>query len=252
MKLIAYRLRDGAPEPRPGRPTREWMDQTAQKYAYRCLPLRVANTHGWEICADAAFEARWDGADDIGGVQIRARRAGFVAPASHFGHGVLTIQFHWLFRTEPRQVGLWVTAAPNWPKDGLAPLSGLVETAWAPFTFTMNWKFTRPGKWVRFEEGEPICFFFPIDYVAIETASVETRAIEDDAELHAAHTAWKASRNEFNACLAEGEAGAVARKWQRDYFTGRDPFSGERPELHRFKASPAAFTPHAKSDADEI
>lgn len=250
MKLIAYRLRDGAPEPTPGNPTRAWMDQTGDKFAYRCLPLRVANTHGWEIRADVAFEARWDGADDVGAVQVRAKGDSFVTAASHFGHGVLTMQFHWLFRTAPENVALWVTGPPNWPKDAIAPLSGLVETAWAPFTFTMNWKFTRAGKWVRFEEGEPVCFIFPLDYVAIERADVELKEIAQDPELNAAHAAWKASRHDFNKRLAEGDAAAMSQKWQRDYFTGRDPFVGQRPALHRFKAAPAPFAKRDSAKAE--
>lgn len=249
MKLIAYRLSDGAAEPIPGRATREWMDRSVQKFAYRCLPLRVANTHGWDICADTDFEARWDGAADIGAVQIRTKAGGRVIPSSHFGEGVLTIQFDWLFRTEPDNVGLWATGPPNWPKDGIAPLSGLIETAWSPFTFTMNWVFTRPGKWVRFEVGEPLCFIFPLDYVAIENTTTEVRAIEDDPTLSAAYEAWKISRNDFNARLNAGCPVAISEKWQRDYFTGRDPSMGKRPELHRFKAAPSNFTAPVKQDA---
>jgi len=41
---------------------------------------------------------------------------------------------------------------PNWPKDGVYPLSGLVETDWLPFPFTMNWQMTRAGS-VSFSAG---------------------------------------------------------------------------------------------------
>ena len=36
-----------------------------------------------------------------------------------------------------------VTGPFNQPKDAIQPLTAIVETDWAPFTFTMNWKFTR-------------------------------------------------------------------------------------------------------------
>jgi hypothetical protein len=32
----------------------------------------------------------------------------------------------------------------------------------------MNWKFTRPNLKVRFEKGEPFCFFFPIEHRLLE------------------------------------------------------------------------------------
>ena len=42
------------------------------------------------------------------------------------------------------------------------PLEGIIETDWAPFTFTMNWRFTRKRTWVTFEKDEPICRLVPI------------------------------------------------------------------------------------------
>ena len=33
----------------------------------------------------------------------------------------------------------------NRPKDGIAALPGIIETDWSPYSFTMNWMFTRPG-----------------------------------------------------------------------------------------------------------
>ena len=40
----------------------------------------------------------------------------------------------------------FVTGPMNGIKDGIAPLSGVIETDWSPYSFTMNWRFTRPGK----------------------------------------------------------------------------------------------------------
>ncbi len=48
---------------------------------------------------------------------------------------------------------MWVGGPPNHIKDGIQPLTGLVETDWLPFPFTMNWMFTRKGS-VRWERGQ--------------------------------------------------------------------------------------------------
>ena len=51
MDLICY-LHDGwDPDIRPAEPRRDWMDETPEAFAYRCLPLNIANAHGWEIGA---------------------------------------------------------------------------------------------------------------------------------------------------------------------------------------------------------
>ncbi|HMZ02762.1 MAG TPA: DUF6065 family protein, partial [Burkholderiaceae bacterium] len=57
---------------------------------------------------------------------------------SHFGSGILTFSLPYLFRTSPGY-GMLVRGPTNCAKDGAAPLDGIVETDWAPYSFTMNW-----------------------------------------------------------------------------------------------------------------
>jgi Family of unknown function (DUF6065) len=53
---------------------RAWMDATDQRFAYRCLPLNIANAHGWEIlrhrrdqhaCGTGGQSGDLDGSDRI-------------------------------------------------------------------------------------------------------------------------------------------------------------------------------------------
>lgn len=61
MKLIAY-LSDGHRiDLRPAPHERPWMDATDQRFAYRCLPLNIANAHGREILCPSGFVAVWNG-----------------------------------------------------------------------------------------------------------------------------------------------------------------------------------------------
>jgi hypothetical protein len=123
------------------------MDATSEHYAYRCLPLSMANTSGWEITSPLDFEVTWNGNQDINAITARAPgvdpNALRALITSHFAHGILTFHTGWLFRTSPGW-GLWVRGAPNDAKDGIHALDGMVETDWLPFPFTMNWRFTRP------------------------------------------------------------------------------------------------------------
>lgn len=46
--LSAYRIEDFPSMPIIPAPTqRTWMDATDDRFAYRCLPLNIANQHGW-------------------------------------------------------------------------------------------------------------------------------------------------------------------------------------------------------------
>jgi hypothetical protein len=110
----------------------------------------------------------------------------------------------------------------NRPKDGIAPLAGIIETDWAPYTFTMNWIFTRPGLEVRFERGEPFCHFFPVRRGEIETVQPQLRALSDAPEIERQYRAWHASRRHFNAELKQPGSAAQAERWQKLYYRGLD------------------------------
>lgn len=220
MRLIAYRTTPAPPVIRPASPRRAWMDATLNKFAYRCLPLTMGSQYGWELLCPSTFEAYWHGGDATRAITIvRLGSGSGPLPESHFGGGVLTFHPCHLFRTEaPYQ--LFVSGPANVRKDGIAPMTAVVETDWLPFTFSMNWIFTRPGVTVRFEEGEPFCQFFPIHGDLLEQVEPEIRSIESDLELMTLYRGWNDSRDAFNTELKVPGSEADKKKWQQFYHHG--------------------------------
>ena len=222
LKLIAYLIPGHEVEVRPAPAERAWMDATDQRFAYRCLPLTIANTYGWEILSPASFKAIWSGETGMEAVRIEAQRGAQAPAISHFGSGILTFHLPVLFRTEPG-FDLLVQGPINRPKDAIAPLTGIIETDWAPYTFTMNWIFTQPEIEIEFEKGEPICHFFPVRRGGLEAIEPEIRSLASNPELEAMFKAWSASRSAFNSDLREPRSAAQAKKWQKEYFRGLGP-----------------------------
>jgi hypothetical protein len=233
MKLTCYAL---APDPLPLRPAaadRSWMDAIPNRHAYRCLPLGIANAHGWEIGAPCAFEATWNGWPKASDIKLKALdgHPNFASlVVSHFAHGIITFHLTYLFRTEPGW-DLMATGPLNRPKDGIAPLAGVIETDWLPYPFTMNWQMTRPGT-VRFAKGEPICQVFPVPHAFLEQVEPEIRDLADDPELQAQALAWKARRDEFMQRFRAHDMATLKAAWQRFYFVGRHPDGSGAGEGH--------------------
>jgi hypothetical protein len=177
MRLICYPT-GGPLDIRPAPLERDWMEATGERFAYRCLPLNIANAHGWEILCPSGFTARWNGGADGDAISIEPD-PGTLAPAiSHFGHGVLTFHVLCVFETDPG-VDLMVQGPINRPKDSIAALTGVIETDWSPYTFTMNWLFTRPNTAVRFERGEPYCHLFPLRRGELERITPQLRSLSE-------------------------------------------------------------------------
>ncbi len=199
------------------------MDASPESFAYRCLPLNMANAHGWEILSPCGFEAIWNGGrapDDVS-IRLDSGTKPHDAPVALFGLGTLTFHVQGLFRTPPGW-NLWVGGSPNAGKDGIAPLGGVVETDWSPYTFTMNWRFTRPGNAIRFEENEPFCFIFPVQRQTMEDIKPEFLSIDEDPELKAQFEAWSESRNAFQRDVAANPPSQPSDKWQKLYYRGVD------------------------------
>lgn len=265
-KILAY-IVDRNPQPiEPAPQSRDWMEASPERFALRCLPLSIANASGWVLLNREPIVAEWNGghrpqdvtvsplldresAAQSAQVQIMFGPKGNVvggdsrgqslethpypAASGHFGCGVLTFRVGYLFRTPPG-VNLWVKGPPNQPKDGIAPLEGIVETDWSPSTFTMNWKFTRPGR-VEFERDEPICFIHPIPRAYVEGFGGAIRPIQAHRDEFAGYEAWRLSRTDFLYRLGTGDPAAAREKWQKDYFKGEaTPTHQTKVALPRF------------------
>lgn len=236
MELTCYIFPGWKPNIRPASHKREWMDNSPESFAYRCLPLNIANAHGWEILSPCGFEAIWNGGPAPEDVVIRLDNANEqnVAPVALFGQGSFTVHIQALFRT-PDGIDMWVGGPPNGAKDGIAPLNGIVETDWSPYTFTMNWRFTRPNHAIRFEAGEPIAFVFPIMRKLVDECEPVIKSIEDAPELKAEFEQWSQSRDQFQAEMAQSPHRAPSDKWQKFYYRGLCPNGTAGTPNHRAK-----------------
>lgn len=227
--ITLYRIKKGVPIfVRQGIRERRWMDETPNKYAYRCLPLTIANQNGYEVCTKTRIKIVWNGGNNIEDVHVETNPHRPDIVKSHFGSGTVTFHTNLLVRT-PEGVNTYVTGTPNLPKRGIVPLDGIVETDWNPATFTMNWKLTEPFFEVIFEPWEPFCFFYPIERGYVEQFGTTVKSLEDNQEEYLKFNEWSESRKNFKA------EGSYANSWQKHYFQGKYNDGNTSPIKHQTK-----------------
>lgn len=249
LSFIAYHTSVGEPPPLiPGPTRREWMQNTNESFANRCLPLLLANQHGWFVLSPHTVHVQWDGSDSLAGVRIEhvAGPEPYLA-MSHFGHGILTFSIPFLFRTPPGY-NLLVRGPANMPKDGVYPLEGIVETDWTTATFTMNWRLTRTHHKVTFDIGEPIAMLVPVRRADLDAFEPEIQGIHDDPEEARAFFKWRQSRAQFIDELPLQGTQANRTAWQKDYVRGRTP-DGTVAREHQLKLALRPFKRPAQRPA---
>jgi hypothetical protein len=242
--LIAYHQAGRADLPIvPADRVRNWIEEAA-RHGRHCLPLMMASQCGWMVLNNQPFTALWDGEAWTEGLQVEydGPQPRFRAHSA-FGHGILSFMIPYLFRTPPG-INLLVRGPANYVRDGIAPLEGLVETDWATATFTMNWKFTRPGVEVRFERGEPVCMLVPQQRGLLERFTPELRDLDSNPELRAGNAAFNNRRHDslVRTFIAQHVEDAPAPGFEKDYMRGSTPTGEQAPE-HQRKLNLKRFEP---------
>jgi hypothetical protein len=247
-ELVAYRLAPGRDLPLvPGPGRRGWMDATVDRFAYRCLPLKVANESGWVLESEHTVLATWDGGPSLRSLEVTCLRGDAPCPAvSHFGHGILTWSLPYLFRTSPGW-NLLMRGPANWPKDGAAPLEGLIEADWTAATATMNWKLTRPGLTVRFDVGDPIALLVPTRRGELESVRPRLADLGDEPEVAGRYQRWAASRATFIGELPSRKSVPRSETWEKHYMRGQDADGRVAPE-HQRRRVLRSFAPSDGAD----
>lgn len=242
MKVDIWRIDDNPLRIEPASRTRPWMDETPNKYAYRCLPMTIANSTGWDLFATDDFVVSWNGSAHQDDLQINfASNNTHPFITSSFGSGIITVHTGVLFRTD-REWDMMVMGSPNHIVEWATPLAGIVETWWNDFTFTMNWKLHQAGSFT-WDKNIPLCRVLPIphDYDNIE---ISMNAIELNPVQHDRYKEWERSRceiiDEIDAAYKFGvdgnrvKVGKPKTEWERNYYSGVRK-DGERIENHTIK-----------------
>ena len=217
MILEAFALTD---DPQPlvtAPPNRDWMDATTRRHAYRCLPIAVANTYGWQLLLPVDVTAEWNGGMELADVTVTCARSH--QAVSNFARGVLTFDVSYIFRT-PIDFHLLVTGPSNTFKDGIAPMTAVVETDWLPYTFTFNYQFTRPGR-VHWQAGEPYAQICVVRAGIQESVQPVIRRLNDNPQLMSDHEAWRERRSTLRTAMEAGDPAALKKAVDRDYYLGR-------------------------------
>lgn len=213
------------------------MDEGTRGWANRCLPLRIANANGWFILNPGAVEIEWNGNRAVEALKVKSLDGSEPLAQSMFGFGIVTFVIPYLFRT-PEGMNLLTRGPANSPKDGICALDGIVETDWLPFTFTMNWQVTRPGKKIRFDKEEPIAMLMPLRRGDTEGLEPQIWNMESEPELLRRFETWLADRQA--AQRKKEESHYEAKVKQGHYIRGED-HQGARAQQHQTKLAVKAF-----------
>jgi len=160
-KLTQERILDMVKKPDK---KRDWFTP----HFYRCLPLTIGNQYGFTISSEFDITFEWNGGDTPEDTTIyvdqnltNSDNAKYPNISTHFGHGIMTINTPFFFRTPPG-VNLMTINPPNYIIPNVTPMTGVIETDNLRRNFTFNFKIQIPNIRTHIPAGYLIGAFIPV------------------------------------------------------------------------------------------
>ena len=213
LKIEMYEVGRAPHEVEPAKKRRAWMDKN--QHAYRCVPLSIANTYGWDILLPADLDVEWDGGDDRSSVKIHGNDHLY---DSHFASGTFTIQSGNTWKT-PEDHQIMCMPIPNPDQYDIISLTAIMESDRLMYPWFVTCKITRPGRY-QMPAGTPISRVVPIKLGDIIDSEISTAT---ESEEYREYRRWQtAVRNNKPEDV----------KWQKFYHKVARYTSIKSPRVH--------------------
>jgi hypothetical protein len=134
---------------------------------YRCLPLTIGNQYGFTVSSEFNIAFEWNGGNSTDSIFFKFDTDEgdinelYPKVESHFGHGIITVNTPYFFRTPPG-VNLITINPPNYVIPNVTVMTGVIETDNLRRGFTFNLKIQIPNIKTIIPAGYPLAAFMPI------------------------------------------------------------------------------------------
>jgi hypothetical protein len=203
---------------------RDWFDPNF----YRCLPLTIGNQYGFVFKSQFDFYVTWNGGNSVDDLSLRFNEPEeeldlkFPRVESHFGFGVLTLNFPFHLRT-PQGVNLITINPPNTILPNITVMTGVVESDNLRRNFTLNLKLQIPGITTFIPAGTPLAGILPVPrYFCDEFSLVDGEDIFSNKEY------IEEIQASLDATTKRTEVEAYSKNSVgQDYLRGRDVYGNK-------------------------
>lgn len=164
---------------------RDWMDETWQQHAYRCFPLQLGNTIGYQLSLPVDLKFRWNGIFNESGdnVEVLSGRKYIYTTR---GHATISIKTGITFKT-PENITMLQIPAPNFFNPDYQAFTTLVSTSWYYQELPSAIRILSFNKDIVIKAGEPYATLIPISLGQLQNIELELKDYvytEKDAEYN--------------------------------------------------------------------
>jgi hypothetical protein len=164
---------------------RDWMDETWQQHAYRCFPLQLGNTIGYQLSLPVDLKFRWNGVFSESGDNVEVL-SGRKYVYTTRGHATISIKTGITFST-PENITMLQIPAPNFFNPDYQAFTTLISTSWYYQEIPSAIRILSFNKDIVIKAGEPYATLIPISLSKLQDMELELKDYvytERDAEYN--------------------------------------------------------------------
>lgn len=150
---------------------RDWMDSTWQAHAYRCFPVQLGNTIGYELSLPEDLTFTWNGIENESERNVQILNGAKYAYTGR-GHATISIKTGITFKT-PENMSIMQMPVPNWFHKDFISFTTVISTSWYWQELPCAIRILTPHKEITIKKDEPFATLVP---VSLSTMS-ETKLI---------------------------------------------------------------------------
>jgi hypothetical protein len=177
INLEVYRSGPNSANIEPLTGKRQWMDETAENFAYRCFPLSLSNQLGWSLSFPEDITFMWDGQISTSGEHVKVL-AGEKYIQTGRGQATVSFETGLVFRT-PENYSLLTYNVPNMFMEGVSPYTTIISSSFFEGPLPVAWKVTKPFVPITIKAGQPVAAVFPISLTEIQGSVLTVKDIKD-------------------------------------------------------------------------
>lgn len=161
---------------------RDWMENTWEKHAYKCFPVSLANTIGYELSLPIDVSFIWDGVDDSSSDHVKILSG---EEYIHNSRGNATVSFKTgiMIKSE-NNISFLHMPVPNLFNDNYQAFTTVISTSFFDQEFPSAIKILKANEVITIKAGEPFVTLLPISLTEMSKIELNLEEFNMDEQWY--------------------------------------------------------------------
>lgn len=200
MSIITAYLNKNAVNIKQTRIKREWMDNTFSGHAYRCFPISLANSIGYELSLPEDITFIWDGIDDTSPDHIKILKGTKYCNTSR-ANATLSFKTGIIFKTN-KNISMMHMPVPNLFNYDYQTYTSIISTSFYDIEFPSAIKVITPNKEITIKANSPFATIIPISLTEMSNTELILESLDKTQEYY---NYQNEKAKAFNDITSQGE-----------------------------------------------